>query len=118
MIVLVPVALRAPAMFVLVPPLVKFTPAMLASLVQLAALVPCLLAVPPMFFDGLVQFMLGVFDAALAALVAVVGVNPRDCGEQESRCQYRSGKQGRCRGRGLVGNLHDVYLVSFVRLKS
>jgi len=73
-IVLVPIALGAPAMLVLVPPLMIFAPAMLPSLVELTALVPCLVAVPPMFFDGLVQLVLGVFDTALAALIAVFGV--------------------------------------------
>jgi len=76
-------------MLVLVPPLVIFAPAMLASLVQFPALVVCLAAVPPMFFDGLMQLMLGVFDATLAALVTIFCVNSRDRCEQQSRCHYR-----------------------------
>jgi hypothetical protein len=116
-VVLVPVAFGVPAVLVLVPPLMKFTPAMLASFVQFVALAICLAAVPPMFFDGLVQFMLGVFDAALAAL-AVVGVNSRDRGEQQDRRQYSSRKQRCYRGRKLVRRFHNEYLFSLVRRKS
>ena len=89
MIVLVPVALRMPAVLVLIPPLMGFTPAMLASLVQFPAFTICLGAVTPMFLNGFVQFMLGVSHPSLTA-VAVFGVHLWDCCEQQCRCQYRS----------------------------
>ena len=89
MVVLVPITLGAPAVFVFVPPPVILAPAALARFVQFMALVVCLRAVASMFFDGLVKFMVGVSDPALTALV-VVGVKPWDRREQQSRCQYGS----------------------------
>jgi hypothetical protein len=80
-VVLVPIALRVPAVFVFIPPPVTFTPATLSRLVQFAALVVCLSAVASMFLDGFVEFMIGMSDPALAAVV-VFGVKPRYCGEK------------------------------------
>ena len=88
MIVLVPVALRMPAMLVLIPPLMKFTPAVLASLTQFPAFTIGLGAVRAMLLDSLVQFMLRMFDPALATVaVAVFGVKSWDGSEQQSSCQ-------------------------------
>jgi len=80
-VVLVPIALRVPAVFVFIPPPVTFTPATLSRLVQFTALVVCLSAVASMFLDGFVEFMIGMSDPALAAVV-VFGVKPRYCGEK------------------------------------
>jgi hypothetical protein len=81
-IVFVPVALRAPAMLVLVPPLMTLSPAALASLMQFAALVICLGAVSPVFLDGLVQLMLGVSHPPLASIV-IFGLKAWNRGEQQ-----------------------------------
>ena len=83
MVVFVPVALGVPAVLVLVPPLVTFTPAALAGLVQFTALAVGSSAVRSVFFDGLVEFMLGVSDAALTAVI-VFGVKTWDGGEKQS----------------------------------
>ena len=84
MVVVVPVAFGVPAVFVFVPPSVIFTPAALARLVQFVALVVCLRAMASMFLDGLVEFMIGVNDAALTALVMFVSVKSWDRGEEQS----------------------------------
>jgi hypothetical protein len=87
---LVPVALGVPAVLVLVPPPLAFSPAALAGFVQFAALVTCLAAVAAVFFDGLVEFMVGVDDPALAS-VEVFGMKRwsaegegKDCGQDGS----------------------------------
>src|SRR5258706_2009187 len=51
-IVLVPVAVGAPAAFMFIPPAVTFAPATLARLVQFTALVICLGAVASMSLDS------------------------------------------------------------------
>jgi hypothetical protein len=68
MVVLVPIPVRAPAVFVFVPPPMLFAPATLARLVQFATLMIGLRAMASVTLNGLVQFMLGVRDAALAAV--------------------------------------------------
>jgi hypothetical protein len=88
-VVLVPVALGMPAVFVFVPPPVIFTPAVLARFVELCALAFGLNAVASMPFNSLVKFMIGVRDPALAAPV-VFGVKWRDSGEKQGCCQYGS----------------------------
>jgi hypothetical protein len=83
-VVLVPIAVGAPAVLVLVPPAMLLTPATLSRCVQFATLVFCLPAVPSMSLDGLVEFMLGVSYSPLAA-VNVFCVNA-----------WRSSKQQGC----------------------
>jgi hypothetical protein len=80
-VVFVPVALGVPSVFVFVPPLVTFTPATLPGRVQFTALVGCLTAVVSMFLDGLVEFMIGMSDPALTAVI-VLGVKLWECGEK------------------------------------
>ncbi len=67
-VVLVPIALGAPAVLVLVPPAVPFGPAVLAGFVEFAAFVTCLVTVASVFFDGLVEFVVGVGDPALTSV--------------------------------------------------
>jgi hypothetical protein len=86
-VVLVPIAVRVPAVFVFIPPPVALTPAPLPSLVQFTALVVCLSAVASMFLDGLVEFMIGMSDPALTPVV-VFGVKSRHCGESQYHRQY------------------------------
>ena len=59
-IVLVPIALGAPAVLMLVPPAMTLAPATLPSRVQFAAFVVGLGAVAAMFPDGFVKLMIGV----------------------------------------------------------
>jgi len=88
-IVLVPIALGAPAVFVFVPPPMTFAPATLASRVQFTTLVICLGTMASMSLDSLVEIMLGMSDPALATVV-VFGVKSWDCCEQQNRCEYGS----------------------------
>jgi len=88
-IVFVPVAIRVPTVFVFVPPPVIFAPATLARFVQFMALVLCLLTVPPMSLDGLMEFMIGVSDAPLAALI-VFGMKLWNGGEKQRCGQHGS----------------------------
>ena len=81
MVVLVPIAFRAPAVLVLVPPAMLLPPATLARGVQFTTLVIGLPAVPSMSLDGLVEFMLSVSNSPLAA-VNVFCVNAGRRGEQ------------------------------------
>jgi hypothetical protein len=62
-----------------------------------------------MFLDGLVEFMIGMSDPALAP-VLVFGVKTGDRGEQDSSRQYGSRKQGRCWARKLVRGTHGLCL--------
>jgi len=87
-IVLIPITLGAPAMLVLVPPLMSFAPATLPGLVQFAAFVICLGAVAAMFPDGFVKLMIGMSHPPLAPVV-IFSVKSWDRGEQQSTCHYR-----------------------------
>lgn len=88
-VVLVPIAVGAPAVLVFIPPAMLLTPATLSGFMQFATLVICLFAVASMFLDGLVEFMLGVSDATLAA-VDVLSMKARQCGEEKDCCQDRA----------------------------
>src|ERR1700687_830980 len=66
-VVLVPIAFRAPAVLVLVPPAMLLTPATLARGVQFTTLVIGLAAVPSVPLDGLVEIMLSMRNSPLAA---------------------------------------------------
>jgi hypothetical protein len=68
-VVLVPIAVRVPAVVVFIPPLMPLTPAALARDVQFTTLVICLFAVAPVFVDCLVEFMLRVSNSALTAVL-------------------------------------------------
>jgi hypothetical protein len=93
-VVLVPIAVGAPAVLVLVPPAMLLPPATLARFVQLATLVIRLPAVASMFLDSLVEFMVGVRDPALTP-VNVFGMNSRRCAEEKHCAQNRAGKDRR-----------------------
>jgi hypothetical protein len=88
-VVLVPIAVGVPAVFVFVPPPMTLTPATLPSLVQFTSLMLRLGAVASVFLDGFVKLMFGVNNPALAAVV-VFGVKPRYCSEKQSCGQYGS----------------------------
>ncbi len=79
----VPIALRMPAMLAFVPPLVTFPPATLPRLVQFSPLVLCFPAIASMLLDSLMDFVLRVSDPALAPVVAF-RVKPRRCSEKQN----------------------------------
>jgi hypothetical protein len=74
-IVLVPITVFVPAVLVFIPPLMPLAPATLPRLVQFTTFVICLFAVASVFLDCFVEFMLGVSDSALTA-VLVFGLKP------------------------------------------
>jgi hypothetical protein len=111
-IVLVPVAFGVPAVLVLVPPLVTLAPAALARFAQFVALAIGFGAVAAMFFDGFVQFVLGMSHAALASVI-VFGVKLWDGGEQQRCRQNGPGQQRSCHGRKLVRTIHELRLLDF-----
>jgi hypothetical protein len=88
-VVLVPIAVGVPAVFVFIPPAMPLAPATLSRRAQFTTLVICLFAVASMFLDGLVKFMLGVNDSALTT-VDVFRVKSWHCAEQQNYSQDNS----------------------------
>jgi hypothetical protein len=88
-VALVPIAVGAPAVLVLIPPSMLLTPATLSRFVQFATLVIGLPAVPSVSLDGLVEFMLSVSYSPLAA-VNVFCVNAWRSGKQQGCGQERA----------------------------
>lgn len=72
MIAVIPVVLFVPSALVHLPPAMALAPAVLACLPQFAPFVIGLSAVTSMMFDGFMQLMVGMLDAALASLVNVL----------------------------------------------
>jgi hypothetical protein len=68
-IVIIPVAIVVPAMLMLIPPRLAFSPAPFASFVQFLAPVICLPAEVSMVLNGLVEFMLRLNSTPLATIV-------------------------------------------------
>jgi len=91
-VVLVPVTIRAPAVFVFIPPPMLLTPATLPRIVQFTTLVICLVAVASVFLDCLVEFMLGVNDPALTS-VLVFCLQAGRCGAKHKRCESGEGEK-------------------------
>ena len=91
-VVLVPVAICAPAVFVFIPPPMLLTPATLARIMQFSALVICLVAVASVFLDCFVEFMLGVSDPALTS-VLVFRLHAGRCSAKQKRCESEEGEK-------------------------
>jgi hypothetical protein len=87
----IPIVVLAPAVLVFVPPPVVRAPAILASLVQLMARAFCLLAVPTMVFDSLMQSVIGPLDSVLA--LGLIGLHARYAGEEKISDQRRRRQQ-------------------------
>jgi hypothetical protein len=85
-IVVIPIAFLMPAALMFFPPLMALTPATLARLAQLTALVVCLSAMASVFCDCLMKFMIRVSDPPLAS-VEVFRVETRHRGTNQSRCE-------------------------------
>jgi hypothetical protein len=71
-IVVIPIALRVPAVAVFVPPTMALVPAVFPRFTQLVARTIRLLALPTVMLHGFVQFVvLRLGDAALATVVVI-----------------------------------------------
>ncbi len=84
-IVVVPVVLRMPAMFVFIPPSVTFAPAVLPLFVKLMTPMFGLFTPVAMMLNGFVQVVLYVGDAPLAIVVS--GVQSRYSGKHKKTGQ-------------------------------
>ena len=84
MVVLVPIAFRAPAVLVFIPPSMPLTPATRPRLVQFTTLVIRLFAVPSVPLDCLMEFMVRMSDSALTS-VDVFCLKVRHCGAKQNR---------------------------------
>jgi hypothetical protein len=79
-IMIVPIALRVPAMVVFTPPATVMLPAIRAGFGEFLAPVLGFRAVPAMVFGGFVQFVIGLDDALLAI---VIGTEKRSASPTE-----------------------------------
>ena len=91
-VVFVPVAICAPAVFVFIPPPMLLTPATLPRTVQFTTLMICLAAVPSVSFNCLVKVMFGVSDPALTS-VLVFCLKARHRGTKHKRCESDEGEK-------------------------
>jgi hypothetical protein len=91
-VVFVPVAICAPAVFVFIPPPMLLTPATLPRIVQFTTLMICLAAVPSVSVNCLVKGMLGVSDPALTSCL-VFCLQAGRCGAKQKRRQSDEGEK-------------------------
>jgi hypothetical protein len=90
-IVIIPIAVRVPAMFVLIPPAMVAGVASLAGFVQFVARIVGLTAFASMMLNGFVKTMIRFGDAPLA--IVIISTQTRSASEeQESR--QRCTRQG------------------------
>jgi len=87
MVVIIPVAIRVPALSFHIPPAMSMFPTIVACFRQLAASFRCLLALPAVMFDGLMHPMIRLDDSFLAVirLRARRRAKQRQSSRQESR---------------------------------
>jgi hypothetical protein len=88
MVVIVPIPLRVPATFVLVPPPVLGIPAALTLLAQFLAGMRGLAAAETMAGNRLIHFAVGSGDAVLA--ITLIGTHQRRPGKHQKSCERRS----------------------------
>ena len=88
-IVIIPIAVRVPAVAVFIPPFVDLVPTIFARLVQLLPRMACLAAVPPMMLNRFVDLMIR-FCKFLLAVVIVGRRSRRSAQQQEPSRRYRS----------------------------
>ena len=86
MVVIVPIAVRAPPVFVFIPPSMIRGPAALPLVMQDVTPFRCLLALIAMVLDGLVQIVIGSRDASLAVVIRA---------QSWSACKHDKPGQGR-----------------------
>jgi hypothetical protein len=92
-IVVIPIAIGVPPVAVFVPPTVSLPPAAFARLMQLVPRMLGLSAVPAVIFDGFVEFVVRLGNAALAMIIVFSGRPrcPRQCQHTQKRCGYEQG---------------------------
>jgi hypothetical protein len=108
-IMVIPIALRMPAMCVFIPPAVIGTPAVLARFVKLMTSAFGLLTVIAMMLDGFVQPVVGACDAALA--FAGVGVQQRRSAEHQKASQHGRGYGGSSEEQGFQSLSHNCLVL-------
>ena len=87
MVVVIPITVMMPAVFVYVPPLLASSPTALPDLVQFLAPMIRLGAVVSVVFNRLVEFVIGACSAPLA--IVVIGARAGQADEQEHSSQCR-----------------------------
>jgi hypothetical protein len=92
-VVFVPIAFRAPAMGVFIPPAVIVSPAKLAGFAELGAGTGGLGTIPTMVFRRFVEPVIGPGDAPLA--VMFVGCGARRCSEEQEPANGNCGEDRR-----------------------
>jgi hypothetical protein len=96
-IVVIPITIVVPAVPVFIPPTMIFAPATFACFPQLMARMIRLPAVPATVFYGFVQFMVGLGDALLTAIVVIgKGTRRRDERQQAHErgcCEQRPARK-------------------------
>jgi hypothetical protein len=90
MIMVIPIMIRMPAMFVFIPPSVVDIPATLTRIVQLVTPTLSLLALVAVTLDSFVEPVIGSCDAPLAV---VIGAQVRRAYEHEKASQCRGSKR-------------------------
>jgi hypothetical protein len=118
MVVIIPIALGAPAMAVFIPPTMTVFPTILAGLAQLGARVVGLLALASMMFDCFVKAMVRFRNAPLA--IIPIGAQSRPAGEEQKSRQCRPGQRyfTRAKNPRLKSYLHPVLLFLISDLKA
>jgi hypothetical protein len=104
-IVVIPIAIGMPPVAVFIPPAMVFIPAAFPRFVQFVARAVRLPAVPAVMLDGLVQFVVCLGDAPLAAVVVI-----RECARRSGECQHAN------KHRGSEHGLSEKLLLSHLNL--
>jgi hypothetical protein len=92
-IVVIPIAIGAPAVAIFVPPAMAFVPAAFAGLAQFVARVIRLPAFPAVVLDGFVKPVVRLGNTSLATIVAFGGCpwGSRECQHAKKCCGYQQG---------------------------
>jgi hypothetical protein len=109
-VVLVPIVLGAPPMFVFIPPAMRVAPAIFARFVQFVTRMVRLLAFTAVMLDRFMQMMIRLGDAPLA--IIILGAQTRRAGEEQKSRQRRAGQRyfTRCKNFRLKFCLHPILL--------
>jgi len=82
-VVIVPIAIRAPALGVRIPPAVRMIPAILPCLRELLPPLRCLGTIPSVMFRRFVQLVIGFVYAVATAIVIIACSHRGRRGEQQ-----------------------------------
>jgi len=96
-VMVVPIAIRAPAVAVFIPPAMAMFPTPSARFGKLMAIFYSLRAVPAMMLGGLMEFVIRVGDAPLAVVVRV-----QRCGAREKKRGAQGGRGKKCANPGWI----------------